>query len=66
VSRPDFVWHYGWDRANSSLIIKVPQRDITFVLLGSSEASSRRFELGRDEDVARSPFAVEFLKTIGP
>ena len=59
------LWHYGWDRANSSLIIKVPERDITFVLLGNSEALSRKFDLGHDEDVTRSPFATEFLKSIG-
>ena len=59
------VWHYGWDRANSTLIIKVPERGLTFVLLGNSEALSRKFDLGRDEDVTRSPFAREFLRTIG-
>lgn len=59
------VWHYGWDRANSSLIIKVPEREVTFVLLGNSEALSRKFDLGQDEDVTRSPFAREFLRTIG-
>lgn len=59
------LWHYGWDRANSSLIIKVPDREVTFVLLGNSEALSRKFDLGHDEDVTRSPFAREFLKAIG-
>ncbi len=58
------LWHYGWDRANASLIIKVPERDVTFVLLGNSEALSRKFDLGRDEKVTRSPFAREFLKTL--
>ena len=58
-------WHYGWDRANSTLLIKVPERDVTFVLLGNSEALSRKFDLGRDNDVTRSPFAREFLGTIG-
>jgi CubicO group peptidase (beta-lactamase class C family) len=55
------LWYYGWDRANSTLLIKVPERDATFVLLGNSEALSRKFDLGRDEDVTRSPFAREFL-----
>ena len=58
------LWHYGWDRANSTLLIKVPERDATFVLLGNSEALSRKFDLGRDHDVTRSPFAREFLKVI--
>jgi len=59
------IWHYGWDRANSSLIVKVPQREATFVLLGNSEALSRKFDLGQDENVRRSPFAREFLDVIG-
>ncbi|MBL9173594.1 MAG: beta-lactamase family protein [Verrucomicrobiales bacterium] len=59
------LWHYGWDRANSTLLIKVPERGVSFVLLGNSEALSRKFDLGRDNDVTRSPFAREFLKTIG-
>jgi CubicO group peptidase (beta-lactamase class C family) len=59
------LWHYGWDRANSTLLIKVPERNATFVLLGNSEALSRKFDLGRNEDATRSPFAREFLKTIG-
>ncbi len=59
------VWHYGWDRANSTLLIKVPERGASFVLLGNSEALSRKFDLGKDNDVTRSPFAREFLKTIG-
>jgi len=58
------LWHYGWDRANASLIIKVPERDAAFVLLANSEALSRKFDLGQDEDVTRSPFAREFLKTL--
>ena len=58
------LWHYGWDRAKSTLIIKVPERDATFVLLGNSEALSREFDLGRDDDVTHSPFAREFLKVI--
>jgi CubicO group peptidase (beta-lactamase class C family) len=59
------VWHYGWDRAKSSLIIKVPERKLTFVLLGNSEALSRKFDLGKDEEVTRSPFAREFLRAFG-
>jgi CubicO group peptidase (beta-lactamase class C family) len=59
------LWHYGWDRANSTLIIKVPAHDVTFVLLGNSEALSRKFDLGYDEDVTRSPFARAFLESIG-
>jgi CubicO group peptidase (beta-lactamase class C family) len=59
------IWHYGWDRANSTLIVKLPEHGATFVLLGNSEALSRKFDLGQDEDVTRSPFAREFLKAFG-
>jgi CubicO group peptidase (beta-lactamase class C family) len=63
--RETIVWHYGWDKANSTLIVKVPDRQLTFVLLGNSEALSRKFDLGQDEDVSRSPFAREFLRSAG-
>ncbi len=59
------LWHYGWDRANASLIVKVPEKDVSFVLLANSEALSRKFDLGQDEDVRRSPFARAFLETLG-
>jgi hypothetical protein len=45
--------------------VKVLERDAAFVLLGNSEALSRKFDLGRDEDVTRSPFARAFLQAIG-
>ena len=64
VGGTTILWHYGWDRANASLIIKVPERGATFVLLGNSEALSRKFDLGQDEKVTRSPFAKEFLKAL--
>jgi len=62
------VWVKGFGvahRANSSLIVELPERGVTFVLLGNSEALSRKFDLGKDEDVTPSPFARVFLKCIG-
>ena len=58
------VWHYGWDPATPGLSSKCPEREVTFVLLGNSEALSRKFDLGQDEDVTRSPFDREFLRTM--
>jgi CubicO group peptidase (beta-lactamase class C family) len=55
------LWHYGWWIGSSSLIIKVPERRLTFVLLANSDMLSRKFDLGQDEDVLRSPFAREFV-----
>lgn len=55
------VWHYGWaPKAYSSLILKAPEKNVTFILFANSEGASADFHLGRG-DVLRSPFAVSFL-----
>jgi CubicO group peptidase (beta-lactamase class C family) len=55
------VWHYGWaPKAYSSLILKVPQKDVTLILLANSDGASAPFRLGAG-NVLRSPFAVVFL-----
>ena len=55
------VWHYGWaPKAYSSLILKVPEKDVTFILFANSEGASADFHLGRG-NVLRSPFAAAFL-----
>ena len=55
------VWHYGWaPKAYSSLILRVPGKDVTLILFANSEGASADFHLGRG-DVLRSPFAVAFL-----
>ncbi|MGD1968074.1 MAG: serine hydrolase domain-containing protein [Desulfobacterales bacterium] len=55
------IWHYGWaPKAYSSLILKVPEKDVTLILFANSEGASADFQLGRG-DVLRSPFAVAFL-----
>ena len=55
------IWHYGWaPKAYSSLILKVPERNVTFILFANSEGASADFHLGRG-NVLRSPFAVSFL-----
>jgi CubicO group peptidase (beta-lactamase class C family) len=56
------VWHYGWGVGNSTLIIKVPERRLTFILLGNSEGLSRKFDMGKDNNVLRSSFARAFLE----
>ena len=56
------VWHYGWaPKAYSSLILKVPEKNATFILFANSDGASADFHLGKG-DVLRSPFAVSFLK----
>jgi CubicO group peptidase (beta-lactamase class C family) len=54
------IWHYGLWTANSSLIIKVPERGLTFVLLANTDRLSKDFNLAAG-DVRVSPFAREFI-----
>jgi len=55
------VWHYGWaPKAYSSLILKVPEDEVTLILLANSDGASAPFRLGAG-NVLRSPFAVAFL-----
>ena len=55
------VWHYGWaPKAYSSLILKVPEEELTLILLANSDGASAPFRLGAG-NVLRSPFAVAFL-----
>jgi CubicO group peptidase (beta-lactamase class C family) len=56
------IWHYGYWTAISSLIIKVPEKDLTFVLLANNDMLSRAsYGIGSDSDVTRSVPAEEFL-----
>jgi CubicO group peptidase (beta-lactamase class C family) len=56
------VWHYGWaPYAYSSLILKVPEQEVTLILLANSDGASASFDLGTG-DVLTSPFAGAFLR----
>jgi CubicO group peptidase (beta-lactamase class C family) len=54
-------WHYGYWTGNSSLIIRVPDRGLTFVVLANSDGLSRNTALGAG-DLLSSPAAREFLE----
>lgn len=56
------VWQFGVQpEAHSSLVLKVPGRDLTLILLANSDGLAAGF--GLDEgDVLRSPFAALFLR----
>lgn len=55
------VWHYGWaPNAYSSMILKVPEKKVTLVLLANSDGASAPFQLG-EGNVFKSPFAVAFI-----
>jgi CubicO group peptidase (beta-lactamase class C family) len=56
-----FVWHYGLWNTNSSLIIKVPEKELTFVILANSNNLTKPSLLGSGE-LLTSQFALEFIK----
>jgi len=61
VKGTKLIWHYGYaPGAYSSLILKVPEEEVTLIFLANSDGASAGFYLG-DGDVLRSPFAVTFL-----
>ncbi len=56
------VWHFGViPSAYSSLIVKLPARHLTFILLANSDGLSAPFQL-ENGDVTRSLFATLFLR----
>jgi CubicO group peptidase (beta-lactamase class C family) len=57
----ELQWHYGYWDANSSLIVRVPERGLTFVLLANTSMLSRPYGLGVDSDVLRSDVARLFI-----
>lgn len=56
------IWHYGYWTCNSSLILKVPERNITFIAMANTDNLSRPTDLGAG-DVTSSPVGLAFLKT---
>jgi CubicO group peptidase (beta-lactamase class C family) len=56
------VWHFGnWPGSFSSLILKVPARRLTFILLANSDGLSEPFPMA-EGDVTASSFAAAFLR----
>jgi CubicO group peptidase (beta-lactamase class C family) len=56
------VWHFGYiQNAYSSLILKIPARHVTFILLANGDGLSGPFQL-QSGDVTRSLFASLFLR----
>ena len=55
------IWHYGYEQgAYSSLILKIPEKEITLILLANSDGASASFGLGMG-NILSSPFAIEFI-----
>jgi CubicO group peptidase (beta-lactamase class C family) len=59
------VWYYGHWFGSSSLIVRVPEKRLTFVALANSDGLSRWRRLGDHADVLRSPAARAFLQAYG-
>lgn len=55
------VWHYGYWTAISSLIVKVPGRGLTFIVLANTDALSAGTQLGSGR-LESSPLARAFLQ----
>jgi len=56
------TWHYGYWIGMSSLIIRIPERKLSFVLMANSDMLSAPYPLGNG-DIWVSPYAKEFLKS---
>jgi CubicO group peptidase (beta-lactamase class C family) len=56
------LWHYGYWTGNSSLILKVPERNLTFIIMANSDNLSRPTDLGSG-DALTSAVSMAFLKT---
>jgi CubicO group peptidase (beta-lactamase class C family) len=56
------IWHYGYWTGNSSLILKVPERNLTFIAMANTDNLSRPTDLGSG-DVLSSPVGMAFLQT---
>ena len=57
------VWHYGQWPTFSSLILKLPDRGVTLLLLANSDGLTGRFPMVSG-DVAVSPFARAFIEAV--
>ncbi len=56
------LWHYGYWTGNSSFILKVPERNITFIIMANSDNLSRPTDLGSGNALS-SAVSMAFLKT---
>ncbi|MBC7894944.1 MAG: beta-lactamase family protein [Cytophagaceae bacterium] len=56
------IWHYGYWTASSTLILKVPSQNLTFVLLANTDGLSAPYPLASGR-LDASPWARAFLET---
>ena len=56
------LWHYGFWTGNSSFILKVPERNMTFIIMANSDNLTRPTDLGAGNALT-SPVGLAFLRT---
>jgi CubicO group peptidase (beta-lactamase class C family) len=62
--RTPMPWHYGYyPYASSAMLLKVPDRQLTLILLASSDRASSPFGLASGDPI-RSPFVTAFLDAV--
>jgi len=61
----EFIWHTGWWTGYSSLFIKVPELDLTFIILANSQDVSRPFYkfLSVGSSLHKNLLASDFAKS---
>jgi CubicO group peptidase (beta-lactamase class C family) len=57
------IWHYGhWGTGFSAIYLKVPEKNLSLIMLANSEAlADHQFQLNR-EDITNNVFACNFLR----
>jgi hypothetical protein len=58
-------WHHGYGDSYSALLIRIPEKKVSFILLSNTGAASAPFFLGYG-NLLTSPFAVDFLRNAIP
>ena len=58
------AWQYGHWFGSSSLLIKIPEEKITFVILANSDGLSRRTKIGDKATIQASPVAPIILEKL--
>ena len=58
-------WHYGYGDSYSALLVRLPEKKTSFILLSNTGAASAPFLLGYG-NLLTSPFAVAFLDSVVP
>ena len=57
------IWHYGhWGTGFSAIYLKVPEKNLSLIMLANSEALADHQFQGSQEDITNNAFACNFLR----